>query len=110
MKKELKQGSTEFECFGDIFTLYKSVGTVEDSVEYWQDVMDKIDAYIRKHDTPLGRELALAIMAVLNEETTEQRYDRLITQIALKAYDDQKVAKDFISQAILVAKKWKWEE
>ena len=110
MKKDIKSGSEEFNAFGDIFSLYKETATVEDSVEYWQDVMDKIDAYIRKHDTPLGRELALAIMAVLNEETTEQRYSRLITQIALKAYDDQVVARDFIREAILVAKKWKGEE
>ena len=107
MKKDIKSGSEEFNTFGDLFSLYKEVGTVEDSVEYWQDVMDKIDAYIRKHDTPLGRELALAILAVLNEETTEQRYSRMITMIALKANEDQNVAKDFIKEAVIVAKKWK---
>lgn len=110
MKKDIKQGSEEFECFGEIFSLYKEIGGVEDSDDYWKMVIDKINAFTEKHDNPLGRELALAIMSVLNGETDEQRYGRLITIVAFKAISNKEVAKDFTKMAVKVANKWVVQE
>lgn len=106
MKKEIKVGSEEFECFGEAFTLYKEIGGVEDNDEYWKDVIDRINAFTEKHNNPLGRELALAIMSVLNGETDEQRYCRLTTIVGMKAMSDKNVAHDFTRTAVKVANHW----
>ena len=110
MKKDIKSGSEEFNTFGDIFSLYKEIGGVEETEEYDHIVITKINEFILKHDTPLGRELALALLSVLNGENEEQRYSRMITMIAMKAYDDPTVAMDFIREAVIIAKKWKGEK
>ena len=106
MKKDVKQGSEEFECFGEIFSLYKEIGTVENTDEYWKEVIDKIRAYMEKHSNPLGRELGLAIMSVLNGEKDDQRYARLITVVGFKAFADKDVARDLCEMAVKVANKW----
>lgn len=106
MNKEVRQGSEEFECFGEAFTLYKEIGGVEDNDEYWKDVIDRINAFAEKHNNPLGRELALAIMSVLNGETDEQRYARLVTIVGFKAFADKRVARDLCETAVKVANKW----
>lgn len=106
MKKDIKQGSEEFEIFGEIFTLYKEIGITEDNEDYWKDVINRINAFTEKHDNPLGRELALAIMSVLNGESDEQRYGRLITIVAFEAIKNKEVARDFTEMAIKVANKW----
>ena len=106
MKKEIKQGSEEFECFGEIFSIYKELAQVEDTEEYWKDVIDKIRAYMEKHSNPLGRELGLAIMSVLNGESDEQRYARLITIVGAKAFENKEVARDLTDMALKATKKW----
>ena len=106
MKHEMKQGSEDFECFGDVFTLYRELGEPEDNKEYWDDVLRRIDEFTTKHRTPLGRELALAVMSVLNGETDEQRYARLITLVSLKAMENESVAQTMIENTIRIAKKW----
>ncbi len=106
MQKEIKQGSEEFECFGEIFSLYKEIGQVEDTEEYWKVAIDKIRTYMEKHQNPLGRELGLAIMSVLNEEKDDQRYARLITLVGFKAFADKDVARDLTDMALKVSKKW----
>lgn len=106
MNKEIRQGSEEFECFGEVFTLYKEIGGVEDNDEYWKDVIDRINAFAEKHNNPLVRELALAIMSVLNGETDEQRYGRLTTIVGIKAMNDKRVAHDFTRMAVKVANHW----
>lgn len=106
MKKEIKQGTEEFDCFGEVFTLYKEIGGVEDNDEYWKDVVNRINAFTEKHNNPLGRELALAIMSVVNGETDEQRYARLITIVGLKAFADKAIAHDLTRTAVKVANHW----
>ena len=106
MKKEIKQGSEEFECFGEIFSIYKELATVEDTEEYWKEAIDKIRAYMEKHSNPLGRELGLAIMSVLNGESDDQRYARLITLVGIKAFENKEVARDLTDMALKVTKKW----
>lgn len=106
MKKDIRQGTEEFEVFGEIFSLYKEIGTPEDNDDYWKDVIDRINSFVEKHDNSLGRELALAIMSVLNGETTEQRYSRLIALVTIKAYEDKAIAKEFAREAVKVANKW----
>ena len=105
-KKEIKAGTEEFECFGDAFSLYKEIGGVEDNDEYWKNVIDWINDFVEKHKSPLGRELALAIMSVLNGETDEQRYARLIAIVKIRAYEDRAVAKEFGVEAVKVVNKW----
>jgi len=106
MTKELKAGSEDFEAFGDIYTLYKEIGGVEESDDYWKECIVKIDAFAEKHDTTLGRELALAIMGVITQESKEQRYARLITFLAYEAMKDRKLSHEFARQAILCESKW----
>ena len=106
MKIEIKQGSEEFECFGEVFTLYKEIGGVEDNDEYWKNVIYRINDFTEKHNNPLGRELALAIMSVINGETDEQRYSRLTTIVGIKAMNDKRVAQDFTKMAVKVANHW----
>ena len=106
MKKEIKQGSEEFECFGEIFSIYKELAQVEDTEEYWKEVIDKIRAYMEKHSNPLGRELGLAIMSVLNGESDDQRYARLITIVGAKAFENKEVARDLTDMALKATKKW----
>ena len=106
MQKEMKAGSEEFEAFGDIFSLYKEIGCVEEGEAYWSDACTKIDEYMKKHNSLLGRELGLAIMATLTEESKEQRYSRLLTFLALAASQDKALAHDFASQALKIAEKW----
>ena len=106
MKKELKSGTEEFETFGDVFALYKEIGTVEASEEYWDDAVSKINVFMNKHNTILGRELGLAIMATLTEESKEQRYVRLLTFCAIEALGDKEYAHRFCEQALRAAEKW----
>lgn len=106
MKKELKSGTEEFDAFGDIFSLYKEIGGVEETDDYWKEATEKINAYMKKHNTNLGRELGLAIMATLTEESKEQRYSRLITFLSYEAMDDKRVAHDLTTAAVKVAGKW----
>lgn len=106
MKKDVKQGSEEFECFGEIFSTFKEIGTVENTDEYWKEVIDKIRAYMEKHSNPLGRELGLAIMSVLNGESDDQRYARLITIVGAKAFENKEVARDLTDMALKATKKW----
>ena len=106
MQKEVKQGSEEFACFGEAFTLFKEIGTVEDTEEYWKEAIDKIRAFMEKHQNPLGRELGLAIMSVLNGEKDDQRYARMITVVAFKAFENKDVARDLCEMAVKVANKW----
>ena len=106
MKKEMNPGSEEFEAFGDIYTLYKEIGSVEDNDNYWSDAVDKINEYAKKHDTVLGRELALAIMGVITQESKEQRYSRLITFIGYAAMEDKKISNNLARQAVLCASHW----
>ena len=110
MNREIKQGSEEFECFGEIFSLYKEIGIVEDNDDYWKMAIEKINAFTEKHDNPLGRELALAIMSVLIGETDDQRYSRLIAIVSIKAYRDKKIARALAESAVKVANKWITEE
>lgn len=106
MKHEMKQGTEDFECFGDVFTLYRDIGTTEDDPKYWEEVVMRIDEFTSKHRTPLGRELALAVMSVLNGETDEQRYARLIALVSIKAMENETVAQTMIENTIKIAKKW----
>ncbi len=106
MNKELKSGTEEFETFGDIFSLYKEIGGVEQSEEYWDDAVSKINVFMNKHNTILGRELGLAIMATLTEESKEQRYSRLLTFLGIEALADKEFAYRFCEHALKAAGKW----
>ena len=106
MKHDMKSGDEDFECFGDVYTMYRDIGTTEDNPEYWDEVLRRIDEFTTKHRTPLGRELALAVMSVLNGETDEQRYARLITLVSMKAMENETVAQTMIENTIKIAKKW----
>lgn len=106
MKKELKAGTEEFETFGDIFSLYKEIGVVEDGDDYWKETMSKVEAYMAKHDSILGMELAMAILGTLLDESKEQRYSRMIALLSCEALKDKRVAHDLTTAAVNVAGKW----
>ena len=106
MNKSIEKGSEEWSAFTDIWDLYQAIGGVEDNDNYWSDAVDKINEYAKKHDTVLGRELALAIMGVITQESKEQRYSRLITFIGYAAMEDKKISNDLARQAVLCASHW----
>jgi hypothetical protein len=106
MNKDIHSGSEEFETFGDLYSLYKEIGGVETTDEYFKECVEKIDAFAEKHKTVLGRELALAIMGVILEESKEQRYARLITFLGYEAIKDRKVSHELARQAILCESRW----
>ena len=106
MKKEIKSGSEEFETFGDLFTLYKEIGTVEDGDGYWEEAIRKVDEYKKKHDSVLGMELAMAILGTLLDESKEQRYSRMIAFLSCEGLKDKRVAHDLTTAAVNVAGKW----
>ena len=104
MKKEVPQGSEEFSAFTDLFTLYKQIGGVEDSDEYWKDAVNRVEKYKNKHDTMLGHKMAHALLEYLFDTPDTQRLCRWVTIIACKAVKDDKLADFFINQAIDLAK------
>lgn len=106
MKKDIKSGSAEFETFGDLFTLYKEIGGVEDGDGYWEESVRKVDEYMAKHDSVLGMELAMAILGTLLDESKEQRCSRMIAYLSCEAMNNREVAHDMAEAALKVSEHW----
>lgn len=106
MRKEIKSGSAEFETFGDLFSLYKEIGEVEDGDSYWEEAVRKVDDYMKKHDSVLGMELAMAILWTLLDESKGQRCSRMIAFLSFEALKDKTVAHDMAEAALKVSAHW----
>lgn len=104
MKVEAPQGSEEFNAFADLFTLYKQIGNAEDTDEYWNDAVSRVEKYKNKHDTALGHKMAHALLEYLFDTPDTQRLCRWVTILACKAVNDEKLADFYITQAIDLAK------
>ena len=103
MRKEILQNSEEFKTFTDFFELYKAVGGVENTDEYWTGTMQRIERFTNKHDTRLGHSMAHALLEALLDIPETSKYCRWLTIIASEAVKDEEIAKCFINQALSLA-------
>ncbi len=69
---KLLKGSEEFEMFQDYWKLLQSVWKVEDTEEYWNEVITGIDGFHSKYKTEFSKELSLALA---NELERRAKYD-----------------------------------
>ena len=106
MRRECKPGSTEFQSFADVFELYKELGTVEESDTYWDEAVDKVNAYLASHPDPVGQNFGRALMCTLFDESEEQWAGRMIIYLACRARKDKNIAKEYIRAAQGVAREW----
>lgn len=106
MNKRIEKGSEEWSTFTDVWALYQEIGGVEDGDDYWKETMSKVEAYMAKHDSILGMELAMAILGTLLDESKEQRYSRMIAFLSCEGLKDKRVAHDLTTAAVNVAGKW----
>lgn len=106
MRKEVKPGSTEFQSFADVFELYKELGTVEESDTYWDEAVDKVNAYLASHPDPVGQNFGRALMCTLFDESEPNWASRMSSFLACRSMNDKEVARAFVMQAQRVARKW----
>jgi hypothetical protein len=106
MRKEVKQGSKDFQSFMDIFELYKELGTVEKTDEYWDEAVDKVNQYMEDHPDPVGLNFGRALMSILIDESGDQWGSRMITYLVSSALHDPELAKRYLSGAETLARKW----
>ena len=106
MKKTINKGSEEWSTFTDVWALYQEIGGVEEGDGYWEETMHKVDEYMKKHDSVLGMELAMAILGTLLDESKEQRCSRMIAFLSYEALENKQVAHDMAEAALKVSEHW----
>lgn len=60
-RKNIQSGSEEFELFRDFWNLYKENAIVENNNAYFEKIMQDIDKFYQKYQTPFARDLGVAI-------------------------------------------------
>lgn len=98
MTKEISH--EEYECFHEVWKLYKEIGTAEENDAYWKDAVRKVEAYRNRFDTRLGHGLSNAILEVLLDIPESQRLKRWISILMIYAMKDKEVRDFFMITAI----------
>ena len=63
MRKELKKGDMEYDLFNDYWKIVKEYNIPEDADEYWESLINAVNAFYKKYDSQYARDLVLAFMA-----------------------------------------------
>lgn len=67
------KGSEEWQMFNDYWRLCQEIWIVEDSDEYWEDVVYKANQFYKKYNTEFSKELALALTEELERKQKQQK-------------------------------------
>ena len=62
MRKQLTKTDVEFKMFSDYYKIYQDFYITESNDEYWQGLVNAIEAFCKEHPTPFAQALAVAYM------------------------------------------------
>lgn len=74
------KGSEEWQFFQDFYKLCQSLWIVEDSDEYWNSVIKKVDELYRKYPDEFCKGQLLAFIDYLDKKGTKMLHDSLKTE------------------------------
>lgn len=75
--RKLPKGTPEFEMFGEFYQLVQKYYEVEETMEYWDALIEEANNFAKAHKDDLGKYLALAFCnyqeAVLKKRKENKR-------------------------------------
>ena len=74
-KTKFLKGSEEWQFFQDFYNLCQSIWVVEESDEYWNDVVDKVDELYKKYPDEFCKGQLLALLNYLDKKATKTLND-----------------------------------
>lgn len=75
MKKRFEKTSDEWKMFTEFWALCQEVWEVENDTAYWEDAVNKVNAFGNKwgEKISLGRHMAVALMNYLEDKEKERK-------------------------------------
>lgn len=71
--QKFEKGSEEWQMFMDYWELCQKHWIPDDTDEYWQGLIDGINAFYKKHNTPFARGLYYALHCEIERRAGEGR-------------------------------------
>lgn len=69
------KGTEEWQMFQDYWNLCQSVWDVEESDEYWQEVVERAEGFFQKYKTDFSKALSLALVNALERKSRARGKD-----------------------------------
>lgn len=78
MQKRFEKTSDEWKMFTEFWALCQEVWVVENDMAYWEDAVNKVNAFGNKwgKKISLGRHMAVALMNYLEDKEKERKYGK----------------------------------
>lgn len=71
--KRFEKGSGEWNMFMDFWKLCQQHWEPEETEEYWQKLIDDIDSFYKKYQTPFARKLYWALHQEMEEKLRKEK-------------------------------------